>query len=831
MTLLADLRYALRTLRRSPGFTIAAILTLAVGIGANAAIFTLVSRVFLRPLPFAHSDRLVLLWGDNPHSGWDHLPLSFPNYSDLREQSNSFEELGAWTASRDRRLVLSGSGGPEQVQYAAGSASLFRALGVQPSVGRVFSEGEDRPESERVVLVSNGLWRARFGSDSGLVGSNIPLNGEPYRVIGVLPPDFRFVTYPKSPDLWLPLQQDPATGTGNRSARYARGAAYLGTVGLLKKGISLAEAGAEASSLSGGLASRYPEVNSGWAIKVVGFRDSVVAPLRPVVLLLIVAVGVMLLVACANVAGLVLARGVARRRELAVRAALGATRGRLISGQLAESLLLGVAGGLLGIVLAVWLLALPVFAQFQQGDLFLPYSLGADPLRVDVPILGFAIGVSLLTGVLVGLIPGLRASRVDLQTALKGEDTPSGHRSRSALVFSQVTLSLILLTGTALLIRSLLRLQAVDPGFRSENVLAVDLNLPRERYQDADRMTAFYDAVLERSRSLPGVRSAAVVEQMPLSGELGSTDFRIEGRSEPAPNQEPQAQYGAVSPDYFKTLGIRLIAGRGFEAGDSRRNTPVAIISEATARRYWPGESAVGKRFALSVESLVFGSSGPPRLDFSSAMREVVGVVSDVKSAGLTTESAPQVYLPFAQRPARDMTVVIATASNPLLLAGPLRQTVLEVDPAQPIAAIRTLNGMVAESLGEPRFRTYLLSAFAAIALMLSAVGLFGLVAFMVSQRRKEIGVRMALGASPGQIMRVALLQGLRPVLAGLAVGMPLALSGTRFLAGMLFGVSPADPFSFGVVSVLLVLVAVSACYLPARRVMHISPSEAMRSE
>ncbi|HSE68500.1 MAG TPA: ABC transporter permease, partial [Gemmatimonadales bacterium] len=769
--------------------------------------------------------------GDNPRSGWDRLPLSFPNYSDLREQSSSFEELGAWTASRDRRLVLSGSGGPEQLQYAAGSASLFRVLGVHPSAGRVFSAEEDRPESERVVLLSNRLWRSRFGSDPGLIGSNLSLNGEPHRVVGVLPPDFRFVTYPKSPDLWLPLQQDPATGTGNRSARYARGAAYLGTVGLLKNGISLAEAGAEVSSLAGGLASRYPDVNSGWAIKLVGFRDSVAAPLRPVVVLLIVAVGVMLLVACANVAGLVLARGVARRRELAVRAALGATRGRLVSGQLAESLILGVAGGLLGMVLAVWLLALPVFAQFQQGDLFIPYSLGAEPLRVDLPILGFAIVISLVTGALVGLVPGLRASRVDLQTTLKGDDTPSGHRSRSALVLSQVALSLILLTGTALLVRSLLRLEAVDPGFRSDNVLAVDLNLPRERYQDAARIAAFYNAVLERSQSLPGVRSAAVVEQMPLSGELSSTDFRIEGRPDPAPNQEPQAQYGAVSSEYFEALGIRLIAGRGFQAEDSRTNTPVAIISEATARRYWPGESAVGKRLALSIESLVFGPSGPPHLDFSSAMREVVGVVSDVKSAGLAAESAPQVYLPFAQRPARDMTVVIATVSDPLLLAGPLRQVVLEVDPQQPVAAIRTLTGMVAESLGEPRFRTYLLSAFAAIALMLAAVGLFGLVAFMVSQRRREIGVRMALGASPGQVMRLALLQGLRPVLAGVALGIPLALLGTRFLSGMLFGVSPADPFSFGMVSVILVLVAVIACYLPARRVMSISPSEAMRAE
>ncbi|HSE67518.1 MAG TPA: ADOP family duplicated permease, partial [Gemmatimonadales bacterium] len=609
MSFIDDLRLALRSLRRSPGFTIAAILTLAVGIGANTAIFTLVSRVFLRPLPFEHSDRLVLLWGDNPRSGWDRLPLSLLNYSDLREQSSSFEELGAWTASRDRRLVLNGSSGPEQLQYAAGSASLFRALGVRPTAGRVFSDEEDRPESERVVLVSNGLWRTGFGSDPGLVGSNLSLNGEPYRVVGVLPADFRFVTYPRSPDLWLPLQQDPATGTGNRSARYARGAAYLGTVGLLKTGVSIALARAEVGTAAAGLASRYPDVNSGWAIKLVGFRESVVAPLRPVVVLLTAAVGVMLLVACANVAGLVLVRGVVRRRELAVRAALGATRIRLLSGQLAESLILGVAGGLLGLVLAVWLLALPVFTNFQQGDRFLPYSLGAEPLRVDVPILAFALVVSLLTGVLVGLIPGLRASR-DLQSALKGEAGPRGHRSRSALVLSQVALSLILLIGTALLVRSLLRLEAIDPGFRSENVLAVDLNLPRERYQDSERIAAFFTAVLERARALPGVRSAAVVEQMPLSGELGSTDFRIEGRPEPAPNQEPQAQYGAVSPDYFQTLGIRLVEGRSFLGEDARETTPVAIISEATARRYWPGESAVGKRLALSVESLVFGPSG-----------------------------------------------------------------------------------------------------------------------------------------------------------------------------------------------------------------------------
>jgi putative ABC transport system permease protein len=626
VTLLADLRHAVRTLRRSPGFTIAAILTLAVGIGANAAIFTLVSRVFLRPLPFEHSDRLVLLWGDNPRSGWDRLPLSFPNYSDLRQESSSFEELGAWTSSRDRRLVLSDSSGPEQVQYAAGSASLFRALGIQPVAGQVFSEEEDRPESERVVLVSNGLWRTRFGSDPGLVGSNLSLNGEPYRVVGVLPADFRFVTYPRSPDLWLPLQQDPATGTGNRSARYARGASYLGTVGLLKSGISIAQARAEVGSSAAGLASRYPDVNSGWAIKLVGFRESVIAPLRPVVVLLIVAVGVTLLVACANVAGLVLVRGVARRRELAVRAALGATRSRLLSGQLAESLVLGVAGGLLGVALAVWLLALPVFTHFQQGDLFLPYSLGAEPLRVDVPILGFALVVSLLTGALVGLVPGLRASRVDVQAALKGDDGPSGHRSRSALVLSQVALSLILLIATALLVRSLLRLEAIDPGFRSDNVLAVDLNLPRERYQDSERITAFFTAVLERVRALSAARSAAVVEQMPLSGELGSTDFRIEGRPKPAPNQEPQAQYGAVSPDYFQTLGYST--GRRTQLPRGRRSAKIPR-SPSSARRP-PGATGRERvrsgsvwRSASSHSSSVpvgrLTSTSPPRCGRSSA--------------------------------------------------------------------------------------------------------------------------------------------------------------------------------------------------------------------
>jgi putative ABC transport system permease protein len=831
VTLLADLRYAFRTLRRSPGFTITAILTLAVGIGANAAIFTLVSRVFLRPLPFAHSDRLVLIWGDNPRSGWDRLPLSFPNYSDLREQSGSFDELGAWSASRDRRLVMNGNSGPEQLQYAAGSASLFRALGVNPTAGRVFTEDEDRAEAGRVVLISNGLWQTRFGSDPSLVGGNLTLNGEPYRVVGVLPADFRFVTYPRTPDLWVPLQQDPATGTGNRSARYARGAAYLGTVGLLKNGVTLDQARAEVGAVAWGLASQYPDFNTGWAIQLVGFRDSVIAPLRPVVLLLTAAVGLMLLVACANVAGLVLARGVARRRELAVRAALGATRNRLLSGQLAESLILGAAGGLLGVILAVWLLALPVFSHFQQGDLFLPYSLGGEPLRVDAPILGFAIVVSLLTGGLVGLIPGLRASRVDLQVTLKGGSNGGGQRSRGALVLSQVALSLILLIGTALLVRSLLRLEDEDPGFRPDNVLAVDVNLPRGRYQDGARTAAFFDAVLDRARGLPGVRTAATVEQMPLSGELGSTDFRIEGKPEPAPNQEPQAQYGGVSPDYFRAMGIRLVAGRGFGPEDDPRGTPVAIISEATARRYWPGENAVGKRLALSTEALVFSANGPPQLDFPSAMREVVGVVSNVKSASLAAEAAPQVYLPFAQRPARDMTIVVATESEPLLLAVPMRQAVLEVDPDQPVAAVRTLSGMVAESLGEPRFRTYLLTAFATIALLLAGVGLAGLVAYTVSQRRREMGVRMALGASPGQVMWLALLKGFRPVLAGVAVGIPLALIGTRLLAGMLYGVSPADPISFGVVPLILILVALVACYLPARRVLSIDPSEAMRAE
>ncbi len=833
-TLYHDFRYALRQLARNPGFAAATVLTLALGIGANTAIFTLVNRVFLKPLPFPAAERLTLLWGDNPRSGWDQLPVSFPNYTDIRAQSTRFEEIGAWSSSRDRRMGLSGGDAPEEIQYAAGSASLFRALRVEPDLGRTFLDEEDQPGGEPVVLISHGLWQRRFGGAAQVLGRSLTLDGEAYQVVGVLPSDFKFVSYPRSPDVWLPLQADPATGRGNRSARYARGASYLGVLARLKNGVTLDQARTEVARIAGGLAERYPDFNTGWSVRLVPLHDQIIGPLRTAVLLLTGAVGLVLLIACANVAGLLLARGTARERELSIRAAMGASRRRLVTQLLTESMLLGLLGGGAGIALAVGMISLPAFSTFSHPDLFVPYHLAADPLSIDLRVLAFTLGISLLTGTLFGLVPALRSSRLDLQQALKGShDTGSGPRpwGRQLLVLSQVALSLVLLIGAGLLGRSLLRLEGVDPGFLPDHVLAVDLTLNRTKYADPDRAAGFYQQLTERLAKVPGVRAAAAVEQMPLSGQIATTDFRIEGRPEPPVNQKPETQYGSVTPDYFRALGIRLIGGRTFLPTDDQRAAGVAIVNQAMVRRYWPGENPVGKRLGLSVEALVFGPDGPPRIDFQAASREIVGVVADVRGSGLAEEPEPEVYLPSAQRPARDMTVTLATTGDAPMLGETVRRTVSELDPDQPLSAIRSLDGMVSQSLGEPRFRTFLLVGFATAALSLAAVGLYGMVAYAVSRRRREIGIRIALGARPSAVLRLMLTDGLRPVLAGILIGAVAALAASRLLSGLLYGVTTTDPVSFVVVPIFLALIAALACYLPARRVLRIDPVEALRSE
>ncbi len=803
-TLLQDIRYAVRSLRRSPGFAAAAIATLALGIGANAAVFSLVRSVLLRPLPFPEADRLVAIAESNPEKGWDIFAVSPPNFFDWQEGSRSFSAMAAYTTTS---ATLTGRGEPEQLNATVATGGFFPALAVAPQLGRTFGAAETVRGNERAVVLSHGLWMRRFGGDPGIVGGTIALDDEPHTVLGVMPPGFRFPE--DGADLWAPLAFGPEVST-------QRGAHYLNVVARRRSDVPLGEARAEIRSIADRLRVAYPRTNEGYTAVVTPLAETLVGGVRPALLILLAAVGLVTLIACANVANLLLIRASRRGAEMAIRTALGASRLRLARQLLTESLLLASAGAAAGLALAAGSLDLVV----RLAPANVPRL---SEVRIDEGVLAFTAAWTLAAAVVFGLAPTLAALRPGPARSLRaaGADAGSGRgavRLRRVLVAGQIAIALVLLVGAGLLVRSLARLSSVDPGFRAENVLAFDVTLPEKRYPDEARQAAFTELLLARMRALPGAQSAGAVFGLPLTGLSFSSSMRIDGA--PEGSDEPSAQLRVASPDYFRTLGIPLLAGRLFGPED-RYGAPHAILASAAgAKKLWPQGNALGRHVRFGARP------GQTRIE-----GEIVGIVGDVRDDELGVGPVPEFYASLAQAPVSGFHVALRTAGPPERLAEAARAEVRRLDPDLVVNGLSSLREIVSRSVARPRFTARLLLLFAAMALALSAVGIYGVIAFAVAQRTREIGIRMALGADRRAVHRLVLADGMRLAVAGLAVGLAGALVASRLLTGLLYEVRPADFATHATVTFVLFAVALAACWIPARRASRVEPMAALRSE
>jgi len=806
--LLQDLRYGARSLLARPGFTLAAVVALALGIGANTAIFSIVHTILMRPLPYDAPDRLVMVWESWPQLNLPRASLSVPSYMEYRDHVDAFENVAAamtWSAN------LTGSGEPERVQGARVTANFLKTIGVTVASGRDFLAEEDRPGAERVVVLTDGLWRRRYGADPGLVGSTVSLNGETHTVVGILPPGFAFF---RPVDLFRPIAFTP-----EQAAPSNHGYGYLMGVARLKPGVSLAAATAEIEATAARLRDEFYE--PGWTVGLNPLIEQVAGDVRPMLYILMAAVGCLLLIACANVANLVLARGTARQKEMAVRAALGAGRARIVRQLMTESVLLALVGGAAGILVGFWgLRALLAAVPGQQ----MQAVLSGRSIGLDRTVMLFTLGVSVLTGLLFGLAPAFAAARPDLSGMLKegGREGAGGrHRILGVFVVSQVAIAMVLLVGAGLLIRSMGRLRAVDPGFRAESLLTLRLSLPEARYADPAQMNGFYDALLPRLAALPGAASAAAISNLPMGGDNASGSFQIEKRPVADGQPGPHGDSHYVSAGYFETMGIALAKGRLFDARDGAAGEPSIIVDQVLADRVFPGEDPIGHRINKTGE----GTSEAP------VWRTVVGVVGHVARYGLDGRVKEQYYIPAAQLPQRNMFLVVRTAGDPEALASAARAAVRAVDVDMPVYKVMTMQQVIDDTLMGRRFTALLLAIFAGVALVLASVGLYGVIAYAVSQRRHEIGIRMALGAQVGDVVGMVVRQGMRLAAIGLLVGAVAALATTRFLATMLYGVGAADPATFVAIPAILALVALVASWLPARRAARIDPIVALRGE
>jgi putative ABC transport system permease protein len=799
-SLLQDVRYAARRLLKSPGFAVVAVGALTLGIGANTAIFSVVNSVLLRPLPYPEPEQLVQVWESRPLQNMPRTEVAPHEFLAWAGQSQSFRQLAA---NDFTEYNLTGRGEPERVTGALVTASYFPLFGVSPARGRVFLAEEDEPGKNNVVVLGHDLWRSRFGSDLSVVGQSVSLDGVPCTVVGVMPRGF---SLPNGAGLARPI----AFGAADRARA---GSHFLNVYGRLKEGVTVARAEGEMAAVAGRVEQDFGDANAGHRVVLVPLHEQVVGGARTALLVLLGAVGLVLLIACANVANLLLARAAGRRREVAVRSALGASRWRIVRQLLAESLLLSALSGAAGLLLAVWgvdlLVSLDPTGVQRAGE-----------VTLDWRVLGFTLGLSLLTGLLFGLAPALQASKADFNETLKeGGRSAQGlgrSRLRGALVVSEVALTLVLLVGAGLLVKSFRQLLAVEPGFDPHGVLTMDVALPQAKYAERQQITSFYERLIEQAAAMPGVEAAGAVSVLPLAGNDNSNFVQIEGRPPQPPGQALRAGRRNVSAGYFRALGIPVKLGRAFSASDSMDAQPVVVINEAMARSFFAGEEPIGKRI---------------RTGDRSPWVEVVGVVGDVRHRGLDVDTRPEMFFPHLQTPSRQMTLAVRTAGDPLALAGPLRERVRELDRDQPVGNVKTMEAWVGESVASRRFSVLLLGVFACVAAGLAALGLYGVVSYTVAQRTHEIGLRVALGASPRDVLRLVIRQGMTLTLVGTAVGLLAALALTRVMSGLLYGVGATDPATFVTVPLLLVAVALLACYLPARRATNVDPMVALRHE
>ena len=795
-----DTRLALRGLRRAPGFTAVAVLTLAIGIGATTAIFSAVHAVLLRPLPYAEADELLIVFARNPERSFTHSNISYVDYQDWKHGTSSFEQLGLFQWGY--HTFSQGEGAAERVAAAEVTANLFPLLGVEPMLGRGFREEEEVVGRHRIVIIGHGVWQRRFGGDRSILGRTVSVDGRPHTVIGVMPPGFRF---PYSGESWTPLaREDYYRDRSNRD--------IAGAVGRLADGVTVERAEAELTALSRRLAQQYPETNRGWEAEPLPLREHLFGELRPALVLLFAAVGLVLLVICANLANLLLARGAARGRELALRAALGAGRSRLMRQLLTEGFVLAVLGGAAGILVAVWAMRALRISLTDRLPAFVE-------IRADPIVYAFAFGITAAVAVLFGFLPALRATRIDAHAELKegGRATggPGSARLRSSLIVAEVALAVVLLVGSTLLIRTMDALQGIRPGFDATGILTARYHLPHEEYETPDERRIFLDQLLERLRTLPGVRDAAAAQGTPFSGWNVHNSYSVEGEPAPLPGQGLITHVQSVTPEFFRVLAVPIVRGRGLLPTDTANS--VAVVNERFARRHFANTEPIGRRFRFGGDD--------------STWKTIVGVVADYRHFELTEPMRPAAYLPFAADPGSHMRVVIKAAGAPEDLVPSLRAALGELDPDVPAFSIETLEDVIARQTWVQRIARDILTAFAATAALLVVIGLYGVISYAVTRRRHELGIRLALGATPRRVRRLVVRQGLVLGLAGIALGWVASFAAVRLLTALLFDVEPVDTATFIAVPLVVAGLAVLASWVPARRAAALDPVMALRAE
>ena len=807
MSTLQDIRFAFRMLLKRPSFTVIVVLTLALGIGANTTIFSAIDAVLLNPLPYKDPDRLMVIWETNKQLGpetWDRNEVAIGNFLDWRSRNQVFDQLGSLFYTD---MHLTGIGDPERIKSCVVTANFFQVLGVQPMLGRSFLAEEEKPGSPFTAIISHDLWQRVFNSDHNAINKSLTLNGHTVAVVGVMPPAFE-LQFPTSVrvDMWVPMRIDPDDLNRRMNFLYA--------LGRLRQGVSREQAQTEMNLIAGQLQQQYPETNADRGVRVVPLHKQVIGNVESYLYMLFAAVGFVLLVACVNVAGLLLARVTARQREVAIRLAVGASRWRLVRQLLTESLILSALGGLFGLLLAY--AGIRLLLALTPSEVPRLHEIG-----LHVPVFLWTLAISIATGLLFGLAPAIQASKPDLNKALKessGRNPVQGSGLRNLLVVSEVAVALLLLVGAGLMTRSFIRLQQVDPGFETTNLLTMNIALPTRKYRQ-QQVNIFYDQLIERVRNLPGVKSVGGIDPLPLSNSNASNSVLVEGAPVVALADRPSVGVRVITPGYFQTMSIPILKGRTFTEQD-RENTPnVIIVNEALARRHWPNQDAIGKRLGFEED--------PGK----QVWREVVGVAGNVKHKALETEVIPEVYFPYQQLPGNFMNLVVHTASDPVSMIPEIRNQVLSIDKDQPVSDIMTMEQRLAKSVASSRFVMLLLGSFSVLAVGLAAVGIYGVMAYLVTQRTQEIGVRMALGAQKHDVLNLVVRKGMALAIIGTAIGLVASLALTRLMRSLLFEVTPTDWFTFVIAAMVLLTVALLASYIPARRATKVDPLTALRYE